>query len=250
MKQNDLFSLLGLSRNEARVYKALLQNGPSSVSAITRFTKLHRPSAYRAVEALVREGLVGSVPTGKRQRFVAMSPSTLRDRLKRELSRVDDEITPLEYLFEKQPQRPTVRFLEGKIAIAHAYLSIPATLKKGDVYYRYSSRDVVNRKDQIDSKVIESYKRERDRKQLERFVITSEANSRLKKSELTRAMKAVPASFDLFDHDVSQVIYGNNILLIDYNSQTAVVIESPTLAHFQKRIFQILFRLLPNERMK
>ncbi len=240
-----IFHHLGLSENEIRVYKTLLHVGPSSISAIMVRTKLHRPSTYRAIDALVEKQLVTVTLKGKRRLYAPASPSLLRGRLEEEMQQLVAEITPLEYLYEKRPQKPTVTFIEGKKAIAQAYLAIPRSLKKGDIFYRYSARDVVNRKEQIDKRVIAQYRKERDAKQLERCVITSDVNMRSKRSDLSRAIKIVPSAFDLFDHDVSQVIYGDNILLIDYNSDTAIHIQNPILAHFQRRIFQLLFKLLP-----
>ena len=58
--------------------------------------------------------------------------------------------------------------------------------------------------------------------------------------------KLVTPTFDLFDNNVSQILYGTNILIIDYNSQTAIHIENPAIAYFHKRVFELLFKLLPN----
>ena len=245
MKHANLFTHLGLTENEGRVYKALLHLGPSSVTQILERAKLHRPSVYRALKGLTEQHLVTPIPKGKRTHYAPASPSLLKGRIRDEMETLEQAVTPLEYLYEKRPQRPLVRLIEGKRAIAHAYLSIPRTLKKGDIYYRYSARDVVRRDDQIDKRVVESYRKERDSKELERYVITSSDNYKRKKPELTRDMKMVPPEFDLFDHDVSQVIYGHNVLIIDYNSNTALHIENPAIAHFHRRVFELLFKLLP-----
>ncbi len=247
-RHDHLFALLGFSENEARVYRTLLRRGTSSMAELAVHTKLHRPSLHRALTSLAEQGYVSTTPRGKRMWYVASQPGTLRGKLAEAFEQAEGEIPHLEYTYEKRPNTPVVTVLEGKQAIAYAYLTIPHSLKRGDVYYRYSARDAVNRRDPMDPRVIASYRRERDRKQLERFVITSEANVRSKRPELTRAMKMVPPSFDLFDQNVSQIIYGNRVLLIDYSSQTAIQIESPSIAHFHKRLFELMFRLLPETR--
>ena len=75
-------------------------------------------------------------------------------------------------------------------------------------------------------------------------MITNLPNKLQKRPRLEREVKAVPPDFDLFEYNVSQIIYGNKVAVIDYNTETAVVIENPTIAKFQEKIFQLLFRKL------
>lgn len=246
MKTKNIFQQLGMTENEVRVYKALLSLGVSSITSIKKRTHMHRPSVYRALDSLNASNLVSHVPKGKRTLYSAQSPSLLKTRLVEHMEKLEEEIVPLERLYEKHPQKPSVTFHEGRSAVGQAYLEIPHRLEKGGVFYRYSSRDVKGRGGQINKRTLNQYRQERDKKQLERYVITSVASFKKKKPEMDRSIKVVPPDFDLFEHDISQVIYGNHILLIDYNSDTAIEIENPTMAHFQKKIFQLLFKLLPN----
>ena len=75
-------------------------------------------------------------------------------------------------------------------------------------------------------------------------MITNLPNKMGKRPRLEREIKVVPPDFDLFEYNVSQVIYGNKVAVIDYNTETAVVIENPTVARFQGKIFELLFRKL------
>lgn len=84
----------------------------------------------------------------------------------------------------------------------------------------------------------------RDQKQLERKVITNIPNKESKHVRLEREIKVVPPDFDLFEYSVSEIIYGNKVAVIDYNTETAVVIENATIAKFQQKIFELLFRKL------
>jgi len=88
------------------------------------------------------------------------------------------------------------------------------------------------------------YRLLRDRKKLERKVITNAPNKAQKHVRLEREIKVVPPDFDLFEYNVSQVIYGDKVAVIDYNTETAVVIENETIAKFQQKIFELLFRKL------
>jgi hypothetical protein len=45
----------------------------------------------------------------------------------------------------------------------------------------------------------------------------------------------------LFDFGITQLIYGDKIAFIDYNTDTATIIENPVIAKFQATLFKIMF---------
>ena len=47
-----------------------------------------------------------------------------------------------------------------------------------------------------------------------------------------------------FDYNVTEVIYGDRVAFIDYNSETAMIIESKVIADFQKHIFKSFYKKL------
>jgi len=108
------------------------------------------------------------------------------------------------------------------------------------MYFRYSSALALNREKFIPK----DYRSVRDKKGLERLIITNESTRGLHVKRLGREVKAVPADFDLFEYNISQLIYGNKVSLIDYNTKTAITIENAMIAEFQKKIFKLLFKKL------
>ena len=88
------------------------------------------------------------------------------------------------------------------------------------------------------------YRQIRDRKRLERYVISNVERIKEKSKQLTRSEKAIPPEFDLFEYDITEVIYGDKIAYVDYNTETAFIIESPTIAEFQRKIFKLLYSKL------
>jgi hypothetical protein len=111
------------------------------------------------------------------------------------------------------------------------------------VYYRYSSAKITG-VEKRQNYLSRKYRLLRDQKQLERKVITNVANKAGKHTRHEREIKVVPPDFDLFEYNISQIIYGNKVAVIDYNTETAVLIENPTIARFQQKIFELLFRKL------
>ncbi len=243
---NEAFLMgLGLTKRASAVYVALLREGELGVSDLARALKLTRVVIYATLRELMDGGLVVVHPKGKYKVYAAAHPKKLEDRFVAIADRFDEHITALSAMRKQsEAERPAVVYSEGKEAIKAIYDDVATSLPPHGTYYRYSSTKVRNGERINGSYVSKKYRLLRNKKQLERFVITNEPNRNSKQLNLDREVKVVPADFDLFEYDVSQVIYGDKVAVIDYNSETAMVIENKTVAQFQKKIFELLWRKL------
>jgi len=245
MDHNEFLQKLGFTPHESAVYLTLLSHGKMGVSEIARKTGYYRTVIYDALGGLLREELVGVSPKGKYKVYTAESPKKLEKKFLELSNHFDDEIVALSALNKSSEiARPVVKYLEGRKGIVSIHDDIVETLEKGDIYYRYSSSNVHNAPDVRPKYLSKKYRLLRDRKKLERKVITNAPNKAQKHARLEREIKVVPPDFDLFEYNVSQVIYGDKVAVIDYNTETAVVIENETIAKFQQKIFELLFRKL------
>lgn len=245
MDHKKFLQKLGLNEQESKIYLALLEYGKMGVSDIARKTKLYRTMIYDALAGLLREELISVAPKGKYKVYNAESPKKLEKKFLELSNHFDEEISALSTLhLTSDKNRPLVKYIEGRQGIVGVHDDIVETLKKGDTYYRYSSSNAHRNPDPRGVYLSKKYRLLRDQKQLERKVITNVPNKMGKRDRLEREIKTVPPDFDLFEYSVSQVIYGNKVAVIDYNTETAVVIENATIAQFQQKIFELLFRKL------
>lgn len=112
---------IGLSDNEAKVYLAMLELGPSPVLEIAAKSGVNRPTAYVQIESLKKMGLVSTQTKGKKQLFMAESPDQLENVLEREKRSAEEKMAELtqampelKTLFNLTGSHPQVRFFEGK----------------------------------------------------------------------------------------------------------------------------------------
>lgn len=228
----------GLAKNEAKIYVALLSGGPANIARLAARAGIHRPIVYKTLPGLKRKGLVSEAPKGKRTIYHAESPQRLKT-LVESIGRKYVRLLPeLENLSEARGPHPLIRYWEGRRGIRLAIRDVVVALKRGEVYYRYSSRKSAKEHEKY---IARDYRRIRDEKELQRFVITSAELSKTKKPRLERAVKIVPSRYGLFDYNIAQFIYADRVLFIDYNTDTAMLIESKMIAEFQKNIFRILY---------
>lgn len=240
MKNKSLLQRIGLGNNENAVYESLIRNGISSATDIVRSSKLHRPSAYKALETLLECGLVTIVPRGKQKQYMAESPLKIRRIFKDMQEEIESEIMVLESKYVSSGKKPMISYGQGPAAMEKVYTEVVNELKPGEMYYRFSSNKSLHR----EKYVPKDYREIRDRKNLERLVITNEPTKKRHSNNLGRLIKTVPADYDLFEYDISQIIYGNKVAILDYNTTSAIVIENAVIAEFQKKLFKLLFKKL------
>lgn len=239
MDKSKILEKIGLTKHESAIYLALVELGPSRISKISEKTAIHRPLIYKALPSLLEKKLVTETQKQKGVVYGAEPPNRL-ETLFDDLQIDFNEMLPdLEDTYSNNEFKPKVRFLEGPDGTRRVFDDVARSLKTGDVFYRYSSnKDGEEKKDKYVPRI---YKKLRDAKKLQREVITNMQTIRHKKSKLDRFAKAMPSDFGTFEHNVTEIIYGNKVAFIDYNSETAMVIESKRIADFQKQIFKTLY---------
>lgn len=177
------------------------------------------------------------VPKGKYHVYAAQSPKKILGIITSLQQEATEELTSMQEQYDTQGKKPVITYAEGRQAITAAFSDVVHSLKRGEMYYRYSSNKSLDR----ENFVPKDYRQIRDQKGLERLVITNVPSKNHHTNKLGRIIKAVPPDFDLFEYDITQIIYGDKVSIIDYNTGTAITIQNKVLAEFQKKIFKLLF---------
>lgn len=235
----DILTKIGLSAIESRIYHALMSQGAMSIAMIAQKTGLYRPQVYKYIPLLIQKNLVVESRHGRRKIYLAESPRQLEkiaDNIKLE---VQTQIPKLLEIYSVSKIKPIISYFEGEQGIRHVYEDLVATCKKGDIFYRYESPRNYRA---VRKYLPDEYRvRFRDQGEVERLIITNKITEQQKKQRLGRLVKVVPPKYDLFDYDITQLIYSNKVAFIDFRSETVTVIESPIFAEFQRKIFKLLF---------
>ena len=81
---------VGLTNNEALVYRALLEFGPSLAGQISRKAGLHRRTVYDTTEMLIKKGLLGYILKNNRRVFEAVSPKRFLEILEEKENQINE----------------------------------------------------------------------------------------------------------------------------------------------------------------
>ena len=83
---------LGLNKNEAKVYYALLQKNQATASELIKLLGMHRSMIYDNLERLVDKGLVSFVVKETKKYFLAEEPDAIIEFLNTKKELIDKEI--------------------------------------------------------------------------------------------------------------------------------------------------------------
>jgi sugar-specific transcriptional regulator TrmB len=237
--EKGVLKQLGFSNVAEQIYFILLKKGVCSIVELAQFTGKHRPIIYKALPELISTNLVTKVSKGKRIVYKAESPTNLVVISKRQGEVVSMALPLLLNIFENKDKKPKVSYFEGKEGIASAYENLISSTKKGEKIFRYESpKDYKKNKRYYPSLY---WKRAGATGDIDKYVITNKITHQNRHSNLNRFSKTVNIPFE---DNITEIIGNNKVIFIDYDTETAIVIDNERFADFQKSIYKILFEKL------
>lgn len=239
----DVLNRIGFEDREVSVYQALLADQDMSVSDISRTTGLNRPAIYQALFKLTKRNLVSTLPKGKYKIYRAEEPERLRELYERTGRLLSKKIGELEETKHLAGNSLEVEYVKGKPNIRKFYDRLFKSLNKGDTYYRYAT-DEGSKRMRDRGYIAHSTVKMIDGKNFERQIITNQKVKDRKSPKLGRQIRVVPHGQDPFDYDQGLEIFGNRVVITDFNSDTLICITNEKFANFQRNLFKIVFNSL------
>ena len=109
----ELFQQLGLVKNEARIYEALLQEGECGVGHISLKSKVHRRNVYDTLNRLIEKGLAFEIALAKENHYRAVPPEKLMEMLAEKQRMLKKAMPGLEMLYKGTPHKEEVYIYRG-----------------------------------------------------------------------------------------------------------------------------------------
>src|SRR3989344_9003437 len=92
---------LGLNKNEAKVYYALLIKGEATAQELVKYLGVYRNIVYDNLEKLIEKGLVSFVKEGTKRKFIAEKPSAIIEFLESKKQELNKKILTAKELIPK-----------------------------------------------------------------------------------------------------------------------------------------------------
>ena len=232
---------IGFSPNEAAVYLAALELGPSSMWDIALKCGLQRSTCYSLMEELVIKGYASKDTDGKRALYAVTSPKRLMLAARTRYERFERSISELDALASKSTQKPIVRFYEGVEGVREVYLSCLDTPKGEPVLFM--GNDAIATENYPD--VIREYAELRQIRKVPIRVIFEDLpfnreNYPTNPGMLRECRFYPPEKFHL---PIETQISGDRVMYISHNAQSpfAYVIENAAFADCERQKFELLW---------
>lgn len=235
--KEEMLTDLGLSKNDSKVYLALLRNGSNSISSVAKASSIHRANVYEAISRLKAKGLVSEVSINSKKMYLAAEPSALQTIIKEKELKLNSLLPELLLDYELRNTSDIVQVFEGVKAIrdvTRRYVSIGK-----DIYVFGVPKIAIG--------LIGSYlqnnihKQRAKQKQWMYHIYNSDAMERIKflnTLPYTKARYLAPS----YDFPVTTRICGDEVSITLYSQKPLTfVIRSKEMAESYRKYFQILW---------
>jgi len=237
MQLDHLLSQIGFSKNEAKVYIAALESGPSSAQDLAERAQLPRTTVYSVLGYLVERGVVGKTTKQGKTRFLADPPEKLLSILNDLRTQVEKSLPQLEAIYNKSETKPKIYFYEGKGAIRKAFddtLEVrpdEILMWNTDLYFDFERYGLD--KHYIDNRVKLNIHAKR---------IAGEGSvwhTRNKPRDTQELSETVVVPRKLFWPGIEVNIYANKVVFMNFAENNSVIIESKAIADSMRQAYQL-----------
>lgn len=130
---------LGLSKNEAEIYRALLSGGELRPADLARQTKIHRRNIYDVIDRLMEKGLVIETIGRRETYFLAVDPNKLLELIEEKREALNQALPGLNALYHTAPEQQSVVVYRG---VAGYERLLRAMLREGSDVSSFGSKGV------------------------------------------------------------------------------------------------------------
>ncbi|MEI7890502.1 MAG: helix-turn-helix domain-containing protein [bacterium] len=248
MEIKQILEQLGLSGKKADVYLAALELGSSTAIEISKKAGIKRTTCYDIIQDLINYGLISQTHKGKKHLFVGEDPEKIQRNLKNK-ERLFSEILPqLQSIHNANDSKPKIRFYEGKEGIKEVYAD---TLKYGGEILGFASYDVIGI---LGKTWADEYLQKRIRAGIYAKGIIPGSELMMKEfiskdQEQRRSTKVIDTKKYPFTIEIN--VYGHNrVALMSAKEEMGLIIEGTEIHSTMKLIFQLIWDLLPEIKVK
>ena len=136
MEIETILDKLGFTKNETKVYLAMLRIGAAKAGKISKEARVNRTCCYDALKSLIDKGLISYVVEANRKVFQAESPMMLLQFLKHQQDDVEKAMPQLEGLYKLPKAENNIRLFKGLKGIKTVFMDM---LKNNEPIYYFGS---------------------------------------------------------------------------------------------------------------
>lgn len=224
----------GLTRNEALVYAALLEGGPSTAARLAQGTQIHRINVYDITERLKAKGIISTFTSGRTKYYRAMPPEAIMAAEKNRLDELAAALPALKAVELREKTPLDAEVFIGKKAVKNAIDEVTRIKTEALLFatgWGFDFHYPAYRRIWYD-KLIKNHVRVR--------ALLGDKYAHNTPRPLVAAVLPSHVNFPS-----TTFVYGDNVLLINWQARepVAVRIRSPEISGSYREYFELLWRI-------
>ena len=239
MDKVEILEEVGFSKNEAKVYLALLELGSTTVTRISSKSKVNRTNIYDCLTKLIARGLVSYFSEKDTKYFQAADPELLTNILKEKELKLNSILPELKLHNQQAQKKNEAHIFEGIVAIRNM---LNHFLDIGKPRYAYGAP--LQASIMVGDYFLEAYHKRRIAQKLQlKMIYNSDAKERI---TFLNSLDYTEARFLLKEYDspVTTTICGDEVVFFLYsNKPTTIQIRNEQMATAYKKYFDLLWSL-------
>lgn len=240
MNEEKALEYLGLTEKESSVYLSLLSLGKAHVSEIATHSRLKRPTTYIILEELRKKELVLKVPHAKKAIYSAVDPDVFFKTRMENFRNAYAALPQLKARYKKEAKISTLYF-DGEEGITSALFYRQDELKNSETVGFFAKADKVSKN------IIKASHDWRETMKKNGMKLRGIAPEHPTLQEFRKTDKSVNQFFksigvEEYSSDVS--IEANDLFarIMLFDSEQAIIIESPAVVKMLKEVFELVWK--------
>ncbi|OGJ20879.1 hypothetical protein A3K73_09245 [Candidatus Pacearchaeota archaeon RBG_13_36_9] len=232
MEEFEDYGEIGLTKNEARVYKTLVRFGKLGAGETSRESGVSYSKIYNVLDSLISKGIVKVIPE-KSKKFVPSSPEALIeliDKKQKKLEKAKEKVKELKKFYEIKEKNPVVMEIGRK-----GFYKIVKELKEGKEY-SYSIKYTSEYKPEFVRDALKSKRKGIDGRTLTRYDKETEKEVKkwLKVKKEMRKIENEGVAMSIIDDD--------EVMISLIKSNVTLLIKDAPFAKIMKKMFEETYK--------
>ncbi len=229
---SEILEQVGITKNESKVYKALLELGPSHAGNISKKTGLHRRTIYDTIEMLIKKGLAGYIVENNIKSFQASNPNRFLEILNEKENSILEQIPSMMGFYNKTKEKEETNFYKGEEGLKNIFQDQLENNK--EILILGASNSAF----EILPFYFKWYDKDRTAKKIKAKIISSE---KLHKKIPLSEIKYLPQKYA---NPLAINIYKDKVALILWiKSPIAILIKNKEISNSYRKYFELMWKI-------
>lgn len=247
MHIEPLLENLGLNKSESKIYIAALELGKSLPKHLAGKADIKRPTLYKFLPEMIKQGLISETIIGKRRYLIAEPPQNYLDKKQSDIEEMQKLLPELNLLLTVSLDKPKIIFYEGVEGIKKLYFD---NLRQAQPILEFVSLEKIN--PEIEFHSANYYIPQRIKRKIPiKILISGTAKSKsINLKTDPYALREIKILDEIkYPIPLECYIYGDNVSFAVYRSDSepiGLIVRSKEIAATMRSVFNFIWQTLPS----